>query len=182
MSAPFAVAISAAALIASFAGLAAKAPPAPAGDTLPAVQFVGHDSRVATPRFVLVRDEKAWALLWSEHTGIDASFTPPTRHAVPKIDFTRYMVVGVFAGATTNTDGELAQTVLVDGDGVRVRYMASTFQTARFDGKADEGVKTTPFGIWVIEKTDKAVVIEEGSSGLKDAPVVWKEVKRFDVK
>jgi hypothetical protein len=46
---------------------------------------------VFSPRNVVVRDEQAWAALWAEHAGKDA--------ALPKIDFTKQMVIGVFRGA-----------------------------------------------------------------------------------
>lgn len=43
------------------------------------------------PRNVVVRDQAAWASLWAEHAGKDA--------ALPKIDFSKQMVIGVFRGA-----------------------------------------------------------------------------------
>lgn len=178
------VAASSVALIVVIAGVASlgMSAPAPAKDMLPAVQLVGHDSRIMTPRVVLVRDQAAWDALWAEHTGAALNERAMGRHAAPKIDFSRFMVVGVFGGAVSNTDGEVAQNVTVTNDLIRVRYEASTFQTALFDGKGDPGIKTSPFGLWVIEASKTPVVIEEGRRGLKDSPVSWKEVKRFDAK
>lgn len=155
---------------------------APVKDRLPAVQLVGHDSRIMTPRFVLVRDQAGWDALWAEHTGAAFKEGAVGRHAAPKIDFSRFMVVGVFAGAVTNTDGEVAQSVSVTDDLVRVRYESSTFQTASFGENGDPGVKTSPFGLWVIEASKSPVVIEEGCRELKDSALSWKEVKRFDAK
>jgi hypothetical protein len=168
-------------VIAGVASLGMSAP-APAKDMVPAVQFIGHDSKIMTPRFVLVRDQAAWDALWAEHSAAAVNEGAMGRHAVPMIDFSRFMVVGVFGGAVTNRDGEVAQSVTVTDAQVRVRYEASTFQTASFDGKADSGIKTSPFGLWVIENSKSPVVIEEGRRGLKDSPVTWKEVKRFDAK
>ncbi|SFD05047.1 protease complex subunit PrcB family protein [Massilia yuzhufengensis] len=48
-------------------------------------------TQVTTARNVVVRDEAAWAALWAEHAGKDV--------ALPKVDFSRQMVVGVFRGA-----------------------------------------------------------------------------------
>lgn len=48
-------------------------------------------TQVLAQRNVVVRDEAAWAALWAEHAGRDA--------ALPKVDFTRQMVIGVFRGA-----------------------------------------------------------------------------------
>lgn len=47
-------------------------------------------SQVTTERNVVVRDEAAWATLWAEHAGKDV--------ALPKIDFSKQMVIGVFRG------------------------------------------------------------------------------------
>lgn len=178
------IAASSVALVFVFAGVASFGTSvlAPATDALPAVQLVGHDSRIMTPRFVLVRDQATWDSLWAEHTGVALKEGAMGRHAAPKIDFSRFMVVGVFGGAATNTDGEVAQSVTVTDDQVRVRYESSTFQTSSFGGNGDPGVKTSPFGLWVIEVSKSPVVIEEGRRGLKDSPVSWKEVKRFDAK
>jgi len=150
-------------------------------ERLPAVQFVGHDSRITQPRFVLVKDQAAWASLWSEHTSAAAGGGAMTRYAAPVIDFNRFMVVGAFSGATTNQDGEVAEMVGVEPNLVRVRYVPSTFQSAvAIGGEADHGVATTPFGLWVVERTEKPIVIERGERGLKAEPIQWKEVKRFD--
>ncbi|MFN0133361.1 MAG: hypothetical protein ACKVW3_12645 [Phycisphaerales bacterium] len=178
------IAASSVALVLVFAGVASRgmSAPAPAKDMLSAVQLVGHDSKIMTPRFVLVRDQPAWDALWAEHTAAALKEGAMRRHAAPKIDFARFMVVGVFGGAVTNTDGEVAQSVTVTDDQVRVRYESSTFQTASFGGNGDSGVKTSPFGLWVIEASKSPVVIEEGRRGLKDSPLSWKEVKRFDAK
>lgn len=178
------VVVSSALSIVLFIGLAAMSErkTAPTKVFLPAVQFIGQDSKISTPRFVLIKDDAAWSSLWAEHTGAAEAITPPTRHATPKIDFARFMVIGAFGGATTNTDGQIASSVVVSDDSMRIRYEASTFQTASFGGKGDPGVKTTPFGLWVIERTDQAIIIEQGARGLKDSPIEWKQVSRFDAK
>ncbi|MGH8855075.1 MAG: hypothetical protein ACREWI_12445, partial [Telluria sp.] len=48
-------------------------------------------TQVKTERDVVVRDEAAWASLWAEHAGKDV--------ALPKVDFSKEMVIGVFRGA-----------------------------------------------------------------------------------
>lgn len=149
-------------------------------ETPPAVQLVGQNSKIAEPRFVLIRDEQAWAKLWFDHTGVEINGGPPVRNAAPIIDFNRYMVVGYFRGKCVNHDGEIASSVVVSEDELRVRFEASTFQTMSSDpGKPDTGAKATPYGLWVVSRTDNAIVVEEGRRGLKNDPVTWKEVHRF---
>lgn len=145
----------------------------------PAVQFVGPESRVSERRFVLVTDGESWRGLWAEHTGVPASYAPPGRHGAPLVDFDRYVVVGHFGGPSVNTDGHLAESVVVDGEAVRVRFVSSTFQTARLDGGPDTGMTTTPFGLWVIDRTRMPIVLERPAPALKNEPARWEPVHTF---
>lgn len=138
----------------------------------PCVQWTGPETRHEAAGVVVARSEAAWRALWASHSGAKAEEGAMTRHAAPRIDFTRFMVVAYFRGPSTNTDGAVASDVLV-GEKVRVRFEASTFQTAGPDGGA---VKTRPFALWVVPRTDGAVVLEEGRRTLKGAPVKWVEV------
>ncbi len=52
-------------------------------------------SGITEQRDVVVRDEAAWAALWAEHAGKEA--------VLPKIDFSKEMVVGVFRGPQPDT-------------------------------------------------------------------------------
>jgi len=155
-------------------------PQQPPAASRPLVQWIGADSARTQPGFVLVRDQDAWLALWAAHTGKDT--TPGGamgRHTAPEINFDRCIVVAFFRGRTTNADGEVANTIDDFPDHVRVRFTPDTFQTASFDGP-DRGIATTPYGIWVIPSTPKAVVIEEGGHGLKHEEKTWRHVHRFE--
>lgn len=183
MRMPFILTAAAFCVVGSTIALAAL-PMAPVveADPLPAVQFVGHDSRITKPRFVLITTEADWNQMWWEHAGIDNPHMPPTRHRVPKVDFSKYMIVGVFAGASINTDGQIASAVVSGPDALRVRYERSTFQTSSgLGGGKGGGMDTAPYGLWVVERSEKTVILEEGrrDSGLKANPITWKEVHRF---
>jgi hypothetical protein len=149
-------------------------------DKPPCVQWVGHWTQRAEPGFVIVRDEAAWRSLWAEHTGLDVKDGAMKRHAAPKVDFERWMVVGCFRAATINGDGEVARSVMEDGSVLRVRYVSSSFQTA---GPGGGGVDVRPYGLWVVPATDKPVVVERGHI-TKDPRegVRWDEVWRSGAK
>jgi hypothetical protein len=51
-------------------------------------------SNIHAPRTVVIKDAGAWASLWAEHAGAGA--------ALPAVDFTTSMVVGVFLGDRPN--------------------------------------------------------------------------------
>jgi hypothetical protein len=145
----------------------------------PAVQIIGHDSHITKASFELIRDEASLAALWARHTGLEAGAAPPTRHSVPVVDFSRFMIIGAFNGTATNTDGLVASSVTTGDDAVRVRFETSSFQTASFGPEPDRGVTTTCYGIWIIDRSDKPLVIEEGVRQLKNEPIRWVEVSRF---
>ncbi len=62
------------------------------------MNWQGLSSGIGEPRQIVIRDAQAWAALWNEHQpGVP----------MPPVDFTRYMVVGVFLGARPNEGHEL---------------------------------------------------------------------------
>ncbi len=152
------------------------------GKGLPFVQWAGAES-AHEAGFVLVRDEAAWRALWGSHTGqAGAGGGAMNRHAAPEVNFDRCVVVAFFRGPSTNEDGEVVRAVDEVGGRVRVRFSCDSFQTASsLDGKGG-AVQTTPFGIWVLPATEKGIVIEEGTAELKDRPLEWREVKRFEAR
>lgn len=152
------------------------------GESLPLVQWAGAESAHGAG-FVLVRDDAAWRALWGGHTGKEAAAGGAmNRHAAPEVNFDRCVVVAFFRGPATNEDGEVVRAVEEVGGMVRVRFSCDSFQTAGgFDGTGG-AVRTTPFGIWVLPATEKEIVIEEGTAELKDRPLEWREVKRFEAR
>jgi len=72
-------------------------------------------SQIADKRFVTVRDAAAWAALWNEHTA--------GRAALPAIDFSQKMVVGVFMGRESITCGSTRiESVRQRRDHIEVGY------------------------------------------------------------
>ena len=69
----------------------------------------GVRTNIHEQRNVVVRDEAAWASLWAEHAG--------SGQAVPKIDFSKHMVIGVFRGPKPSTchGGGIAKVDFEDG-------------------------------------------------------------------
>jgi hypothetical protein len=76
-------------------------------------------SSIAAPRTVVVANTTDWALLWSEHT---KGRIP--RPALPPIDFSDRIVVGVFLGARPNgCHSVFIQSVHRAGDAIIVEYV-----------------------------------------------------------
>lgn len=87
------------------------------------------------------------------------------------------MVVAMFHGERWNT--ERLELVSRDEDErrLRVRFRGRYYQTGGPDGG---GVKVTAYGIFVLARSSKPLVIEEDVQNYKHHPPKWKEQARFD--
>jgi hypothetical protein len=150
-----------------------------AGTQLP-FERVAKDSfsGVHEKKNVVIRDEAAWARLWAEHT---AGRSPAL--ALPKIDFTNKMLVGVFAGDSGSGCHTIAIPHVVAGtSSIRVEVDERELQT--FD--VCPAVLTQAMQIVAIERSDITVefvpaagaalpfktISQTSQSGVKEARTV----------
>jgi hypothetical protein len=105
----------------------------------------GGQSGIEEPREAVVRTSAEWAALWTAHGA---------GRARPSVDFTRSMVVGVFAG-TRPTGGHSVDITRIerDGDGLAVTWRE------RRPGATDivTQVITTAYHIVVLDRAPGAV-------------------------
>lgn len=159
------------------AGQAAQIAQAPG--KVPFVSWTGPHSAIQESRYARVRDQKDWEKLWLEHTGQPAPAGVGVP-AGPEIDFGRCEVVACFRGKSKNSNGERVMAIDDLTEFVRIRFDSASYQTASFQpGVEDRGVDCVPFGIWLVERTNKAIVVEENVQSVIGAPPVWREQKRF---
>ncbi len=95
----------------------------------------GQQSRIEEPRQVVVRTTAQWTTLWKEHTG-----TPNP----PAVDFSRSMVIGVFAGSRP-TAGYAVEIVAIEKQGAGLVVTYREHAPARDEIVAQ--VLTSPFDI-----------------------------------
>ncbi len=165
---------------AALAAVAARAPSAaaePRTDPRPLVSWSGWDSRVTQRAYHRVADAESWARVWEQHAG------PPQRDAtgapqIPTVNFEACMVIAIFAGAGVNSSGVEIVSITEDEDRLLVRFDQRSYQTMS-SGPEDRGRKVTDYGIFVLPRCDKEVVLEENVQGLIGAPPKWKERQRF---
>ena len=177
--------IAALALSASFAPSRANAqdPAGPAAALAPLVTWSGPDSAIKEATFQRITDETTWLRLWEKHTSRAALRDNIGRPLIPKINFERCMVVAIFKGTQVNSNGVVVESIVQEPDRIVFRFDVSGYQTAAgLDDRSGRGgaVDCTPFGIFVMPRSSKSLVIEEDVQGLKDHPPQWKERARFD--
>jgi hypothetical protein len=149
-----------------------------------AVQWMGSYSSIQMPRIQVVTDANAWETLYAEHTR-----DKPERNANgfltwPRIDFDTFVVVALFAGKGTNSNGFDAVSVTESIAGVVVRFDEVLFQAASFPGgnAGPGGITTTGFGFFVIPRKNGTWILEENTQNLIGGPPVWTERKRVDLR
>jgi hypothetical protein len=117
-----------------------------AGTRMP-FQRVAEDSLsgVTQKKNVVIKDEATWARLWAEHTaGRNPAF------ALPKVDFTSKMLVGVFLGDTGDCRTVAIPQVVAGTVSVKVEVDERSLQT--FD--VCPAVMTQPMQIVAVDRTD----------------------------
>ncbi len=118
----------------------------------PAVPFTtldhGATSGIEERRQVVVRSQAEWEALWREHA--------PGR-PVPKVDFTRQMVLGVFAGTLPTAGYDVTITkVRTERDGLTVEWVLH--QPGRDTRVAQ--VLTAPFHLVATDRREGRVGFE----------------------
>lgn len=143
----------------------------------PLTWWSGPASEVRKPDYAVARSEGEWLELWTRHSGKPA----PRNHIgqvmdAPIVDFEQCMVVAIFKGDSWNSNGVFIASVVEDGDVLRVRFDERTYQTA---GPNGGGVKVRPYGLFILPRIEKTVVIEENVQNLKNHPEKWRERGRI---
>jgi hypothetical protein len=108
------------------------------------------------------------SVCWLQHTGAGPSralghYNPA---GVPEVNFDSCTVIAVFRGTFYNSAGIRDATFSDEGENVRMRFRQNSFQTVGGPHTA------TPFGIFVIPRTDKPIIIEENANRQDDPQ--WK--------
>lgn len=147
--------------------------------SVPLVAWMGHFSSAA-PGFYRFTDAETWKNFWISHQGERLERNSRGWGAGPEIDFGACMVVAYVRGQARSRDGERLESIDEAGGALRLRFDGISYQTASFGPTPPIPPSLCPYGIWVVPRSLKPVVIEENVQGLKDSPPQWQERRRFD--
>jgi hypothetical protein len=141
---------------------------------LPLVQISGSDSKIAERSHLLISSAREWNQLWHRHTG--KPITDVSETDVPRVNFDRCVVVAVFQGPQNNL-GVVAHSVIEQADRTILRLDNRYYGTVSRPNVPVR--KDTPFGFFVLLRSDKPIVLEEAFYSSKTAPPVFKERARL---
>jgi hypothetical protein len=154
----------------------------PANELKPLVEFSGAHSRVDKTTYERITSLKEFRKAYLRHLGkdperFDEYYNPDN---VPTIDFDRCMVIAIFQGSSWNSAGVRVMSITEDSDRLLVRFDNRAYQTSGdFNTGDGGGRKVTAYGMFVLPRTDKAIVLEEDVNPYLRPPPAWKEVARF---
>ena len=131
----------------------------------------GPNCAIGKTRYERLRTQEQLAEVWGNHLGKARSYSVP-----PLVDFAACEVIAVFAGEVWNSDGIQVVEMLEDAGVRRVRFDHYSYQST---GAGGGGKRVTPYGWFVVPRTELAVVLEENVQNLIGQPPVWRERARL---
>lgn len=146
----------------------------------PVVVISGDDSKILEREYHRVVTLHDWAVLWHRHKGLKLSgeYDLFFNHAgLPLVDFERYMVLGIFQGKSVNSAGLKAISLSYQTGQIVFKFDDKSFQST--DGPTANATVPSPYGLFVIPKSDWPMVLEEDVRRLISGAPEWKECKTF---
>jgi len=93
---------------------------------------------------------------------------------VPKVDFDNHMVVAIFQGGEKNNRGIVAISITEEPEEVRFRFDIDYYQSG-----AGAEKYVTAYGLFVIPRSTKHMVLEEDVQHQIGEPRVWQKRAEF---
>ena len=154
--------------------LSAAICPGAGPDNKPLLTLYGRNSKITERKVLRVTSEQEWKALWMEHkTGSPDPKAPPGDLEYANLDFGKVMALAVFEGEASNCAGYTAHSISEDQKRITVRLKAHKY------GSLVETPATQAWGILVLPRSGKEIVVERDVRSEKKDPPVWKEWKKF---
>jgi hypothetical protein len=143
-------------------------------DNKPLLTLYGRNSKITAMKVLRVTSEKEWKALWMEHkTGSPDPKILPGDLEYAELDFGKGMAIAVFEGEASNCAGYSAHSISEDRERITVRLRAHQY------GSVGATPATQAWGILVLPRSGKEIVLERDVRSHKIGPPVWKEWKKF---
>ena len=143
----------------------------------PIVAWVGSYSAIEQRQYQRITNAKDWLTLWTEHQGERIERDSYGEPAIPAIDFETNMMLAIFRGKAWNVRSESLLDFSELENNIRIRFDARTYQT---DGPAEDKDYTRAYGIWVLPRSTKSIMLIENVQGLIGGSPKWKTQHTFD--
>jgi hypothetical protein len=136
----------------------------------PLMTLYGSDSKITKSKTLRVTTTKEWDALWNEHRG-----DSKTDRFSLDLDFEKVMVIAIFGGEGFGEHYFTSQSIVEANDRITIRIDANTYQW----GYSPDAKALRPWGILVLPRSNKKLVLESDMRGLIADPPKWKEWTSF---
>jgi hypothetical protein len=138
----------------------------------PLLALTGRKSKVLAPGYHRIETAEAWKALWMRHqTGKSKPDTAPENLHHVDVDFDRCIVIAVFQGDGSSCEGYEVDSIQESASRILVRVRAHHVQTGQ--GYVHE---SEAWGVFVIPRSRKPVVVELDTRSLIRSPPKWTKV------
>jgi hypothetical protein len=142
-------------------------------DVKPLVTLYGSDSKITKSRRLRITTAREWAAVWAEHQTGSADGRPTA--AALDLDFDKVMVIALFGGECSFQDHYSCLSVTERSDRLVIRVDEHPFQVA-----ANAALpRLRPWGVFVLPRSDKRIVLETDRRTLIQDPPRWREWASF---
>ena len=141
----------------------------------PLLALDGRESKNTKAGYHRIESSEAWKALWLRHnTGTEKPDKIPVAMPQAEVDFSRCMVVAVFQGKGELCDGYKVHSVLETDENITVRIQARYFAVGETTAP-----KTAAWGIFVLPRSTKRLLVELDTKSDKIDPPKWTKVAEF---
>jgi hypothetical protein len=139
----------------------------------------GANSKIVKERMLRVLSEKDWKELWIEHKlgSVDKKEMPRDFEYLD-FDFDKVMIIAIFQGKGCCCDGFTCHSISEDLDRIVVQVNSLSYQAgiASFpSGIVGEIPETQAWGILVLPRSNKEIVLKRVVRDRLTDPLVWEE-------
>jgi hypothetical protein len=160
--------------------------PVSTNEARPFLIWTGSNSKVMERGCFRITTREEWTDLWLRHTGQSAPAlyrSGQFNHwavpdGVPQVDFTRCVVVAVFQGPKSDSAGFDIAGVVDQGEATMLRLVERWSQSAA-SSEPTPPVPISVFGLFVLPRSNRPLVVEESVQHHLGKPLIWKEHVRF---
>jgi hypothetical protein len=125
----------------------------------PGSTITGAESRIAKREYSRITSSNQWAELWCRHRGLGSV---EDSAGLPRVDFRQSMVIAIFEGRAMNGSRVRVESISEEREHMVFRYKIQGYQTS---GPNGGGVPCTVYGFFVVPRSAKSLVLEEGVGG-----------------
>ena len=145
----------------------------------PYVTWSGARSQITKRSYFRITSSTEWSNLWLRHVEKGVEKDSFNRIVVPEVNFEEWMIIAVFQGKGWQNNGVVLDAITEDADEMYVRFKNQPYSIAIPPGGVNREKQVTAYGIFVIPRSPKPLVLEEKVGGYKGGPPAWEERVRF---